>query len=114
MPNTFTTVTLGAPMKLAVKALPMSTSITNMLPAGAVANLSAAAKQLTKSDLVTLQMGGHNDATAALSAADIKGIQAAFAAHGVGPNVAAAGDINCCCCPCCCAATVMRPIEMVA
>ncbi len=101
-------------VKLAVKSMPMSTPITNMLTPQAAANLSPEVKALTKSDLITLQMGGHNAATAALTTADLKSIQTAFTQGSKVGGIAAAGDINCCCCPCCCATAVLEPVAAVA
>jgi hypothetical protein len=101
-------------VKLSLKSMPMSTSITNMLTPQASANLTPEVKALTKADLITLQMGGHNAATAALTTADIKSVQTAFAQGSkLNPGIAA-GDINCCCCPCCCATAVLEPVAAVA
>lgn len=101
-----------AQLKL-TQRMPPTVNIQQMgLTPEAVAELTPAAKNLTKQDLVQLSNGTLTAATRDLTVRDIGSIRRAFGtgyAPGRIAGVAAAPDIDvscCCCTPCCCAAAV--------
>lgn len=106
-----------AQLKL-TRRLPASVSIEKMgLTPEAVAELTPAAKALTKADLVALGTGKVTRATATLTVKDIGSIRAAFGTGylpGKGGGIAGL-DVSCCCCtPCCCAAAANAPFLLQA
>jgi len=88
--------------------LPDNTPIKELgLSSGQIAQLTPAAQQLTKGDLLALQQwsesGGQGAAPDQLTIADINSLQKAFSS-GAKPGAGAAlEDVTacCCCCPCC-------------
>lgn len=100
-----------AQLKL-TQRMPPNVNIQQMgLTPEAVAELTPAAKTLTKEDLVQLGNGKLTAATRELTVRDIGSIRKAFgtgyAPGRVSPSMAAEIDVSCCCCtPCCCAAAV--------
>jgi replication-associated recombination protein RarA len=96
------------------KRMSPSTPITRMgLDPQGVAQLTPAAKGLTKADLEALGKGQTSGKLGQLSVEDVKSIQAAFGSH-YNPGLAAI-DVSCCCCtPCCCAAAVTEPLTQAA
>lgn len=105
-----------AQLKLTSRLAP-SVNIEHMgLTPEAIAELSPAAKTLTKLDLVQLGNGKLTAATRGLTVKDIGSIRKAFGtgyAPGKAGNLAI--DVSCCCCtPCCCAVAVNAPVMLRA
>ena len=100
-----------AQLKL-TQRMPPNVNIQQMgLTPEAIAELTPAAKTLTKQDLVQLSNGTLTASTRELTVRDIGSIRKAFgtgyAPGRVSPSAAAEIDVSCCCCtPCCCAAAV--------
>jgi hypothetical protein len=99
-----------AQLKL-TQRMPPNVNIQEMgLTPEAVAELTPAAKTLTKQDLVQLSNGTLTASTRELTVRDIGSIRRAFGTGYAPGRVASAAadiDVSCCCCtPCCCAAAV--------
>jgi len=106
----------------AADVAPDDTNIEKMLDPDSRKKLTAAAKKLTKADLMKISEltteGKLADAekTYGLKTADINSINAAFAGHSTAAGAKKKANANisvCCCCSpcCCCAAAVTLPVR---
>jgi hypothetical protein len=105
-----------AQLKLSKRMSPaVSIEQMGLTPEG-VAELTPAAKTLTKLDLVQLGNGRLTEATKGLTVKDIGSIRKAFGTnYAPGKIGGAALDVSCCCCtPCCCAVAVNAPLMLQA